>query len=141
MAPMSKTPNIQMCSLAVAKRVSGVRDPGEVGVCYEVYQLSGRKLSGLALRNGMKPIGWHPEWLNAADELSLVSCLRDLETPRDDEWRARHLSLLGLSAPMQGTHGHALSLLVSKSMFATPSHPARLRLALSGRPRTVNVQP
>ena len=39
---MSKTPNIQMCSLAIAKRVSGVRDPGEVGVCYEVYQLSGR---------------------------------------------------------------------------------------------------
>ena len=39
---MNKALGIQVGSLAVAKRVSGVCDPGEVGVCYEVYQLAGR---------------------------------------------------------------------------------------------------
>ena len=39
---MNQSPPIQVGSLAVAKRASGVCDAGEVGVCYEVYQLAGR---------------------------------------------------------------------------------------------------
>ena len=34
--------NIQVGTLAVAKRSSGVCKEGEVGVCYEVYTLDGR---------------------------------------------------------------------------------------------------
>jgi class 3 adenylate cyclase len=35
-------PKIPVGSVAIAKRVSGVCDPGEVGVCYEVYRRAGR---------------------------------------------------------------------------------------------------
>ena len=38
----SCVPEIQVGSIAVAKRRSGVCDPGEVGVCYEVYSPAGR---------------------------------------------------------------------------------------------------
>ena len=34
--------NIRVGTLAVAKRSSGVCKEGEVGVCYEVYELEGR---------------------------------------------------------------------------------------------------
>ena len=33
---------LQVGSLVIAKRASGVCDPGERGVCYEVYELAGR---------------------------------------------------------------------------------------------------
>ena len=36
------TPAIQVGSLAIATRASGVCDVGERGVCYEVYELGGR---------------------------------------------------------------------------------------------------
>ena len=36
------TPGIQVGSLAIATRASGVCDVGERGVCYEVYALGGR---------------------------------------------------------------------------------------------------
>ena len=36
------TPAIQVGSLAIATRASGVCDVGERGVCYEVYALGGR---------------------------------------------------------------------------------------------------
>jgi hypothetical protein len=36
------TPVIQVGSLAIATRASGVSDVGERGVCYEVYTLGGR---------------------------------------------------------------------------------------------------
>jgi hypothetical protein len=36
------TPVIQVGSLAIATRASGVCDVGERGVCYEVYALAGR---------------------------------------------------------------------------------------------------
>jgi hypothetical protein len=36
------TPTIQVGSLAIATRTSGVCDRGERGVCYEVYALGGR---------------------------------------------------------------------------------------------------
>ena len=36
------TPAIQVGSLALATRASGVSDVGERGVCYEVYTLGGR---------------------------------------------------------------------------------------------------
>jgi hypothetical protein len=36
------TPAIQVGSLAIASRTSGVSDVGERGVCYEVYTLCGR---------------------------------------------------------------------------------------------------
>ena len=36
------TPAIQVGSLALATRASGVCDVGERGVCYEVYELGGR---------------------------------------------------------------------------------------------------
>ena len=41
---MSKpdTPAIQVGTLAIAKRASGVCDAGERGVCYEIYTLGGR---------------------------------------------------------------------------------------------------
>ena len=39
---MNTMPKIPVGSMAIAKRVSGVCDPDEVGVCYEVYELSGR---------------------------------------------------------------------------------------------------
>ena len=35
-------PGIQVGSLAIATRASGVCDVGERGVCYEVYELGGR---------------------------------------------------------------------------------------------------
>ena len=36
------TPGIQVGSIALATRASGVCDAGERGVCYEVYALGGR---------------------------------------------------------------------------------------------------
>jgi len=36
------TPAIQVGSLAIATRASGLCDVGERGVCYEVYELGGR---------------------------------------------------------------------------------------------------
>lgn len=35
-------PEITLGSIAVAKRSTGVCDAGELGVCYEVYELEGR---------------------------------------------------------------------------------------------------
>jgi hypothetical protein len=49
---MSKISQIQVGSLAVATRVSGLCDPGEVGVCYEVYQLAGRPGYRFLLESG-----------------------------------------------------------------------------------------
>ena len=40
---MTRTPPaIQIGSLAIATRASGVCDVGERGVCYEMYELAGR---------------------------------------------------------------------------------------------------
>ena len=36
------TPKIQVGTIAIATRASGVCDVGETGVCYEVYELAGR---------------------------------------------------------------------------------------------------
>ena len=43
---------IQVGSQVIAKRVSGVCDPGERGVCYQVYELAGRPGWGLYFRVG-----------------------------------------------------------------------------------------
>ncbi len=53
-------PTVQVGSLAVAKRVSGVCDPGEVGVCYEVYRLDGRAGYSFLFENGRYD-GFSPE--------------------------------------------------------------------------------
>jgi hypothetical protein len=39
---MNATPEIMVGSIVVAKRRSGVCDAGEIGVCYEVYELERR---------------------------------------------------------------------------------------------------
>ncbi|HYQ91900.1 MAG TPA: hypothetical protein VES89_07455 [Candidatus Competibacteraceae bacterium] len=39
---MTTTLPIQVGSRVIAKRASGVCDPGERGICYEVYELAGR---------------------------------------------------------------------------------------------------
>ena len=49
---MSTTDQIQVGSLAVAKRISGVSDPGKMGVCDEVYQLAGQPGSSFLFKSG-----------------------------------------------------------------------------------------
>lgn len=39
---MPSRPPIQVGTIAIAKRASGVCDVGERGVCYELYELGGR---------------------------------------------------------------------------------------------------
>jgi hypothetical protein len=49
---MTQTHPIQVGSLVVAKRVSGVCAAGERGVCYELYQLDGRPGYGILFQRG-----------------------------------------------------------------------------------------
>jgi hypothetical protein len=54
------TPAIQVGSLAIATRASGVSDMGERGVCYEVYTLGGRPGYSLLFEQGRYD-GFSPE--------------------------------------------------------------------------------
>jgi hypothetical protein len=51
---------IQVGTLVVAKRTSGVCVTGERGVCYEVYQLGGRQGYGIIFEGGRHD-GFSPE--------------------------------------------------------------------------------
>jgi hypothetical protein len=46
------TDNLQVGSMVIAKRTTGVCDPGEPGVCYEVYTLNGRFGFSFIFRGG-----------------------------------------------------------------------------------------
>jgi len=56
----STTPAIQVGSLAIATRTSGVCDVGERGVCYEVYELGGRPGFSFIFERGRSD-GFSPE--------------------------------------------------------------------------------
>jgi hypothetical protein len=49
---MTDTPPIQVGTMVLARRRTGVCDPGEIGVCYEVYALGGRPGYGFLFEKG-----------------------------------------------------------------------------------------
>jgi len=65
-------PEISVGSVAIAKRSSGVCDPGDLGVCYEVYELDGRPGYSFIFERGRYD-GFSPEDV----ELFLFICFTE----------------------------------------------------------------
>jgi hypothetical protein len=57
---MSDTPRIQVGTVVLARRTTDVCDPGEIGVCYEVYALGGRPGYGFLFEKGRSD-GFSPD--------------------------------------------------------------------------------
>jgi hypothetical protein len=64
---------LQLGSQVIAKRVSGVCDPGEHGVCYQVYELAGRPGWGFIFESGRYD-GFSPEDVATFLEVTGVVC-------------------------------------------------------------------
>ena len=64
---------IQVGSQVIAKRVSGVCDPGERGVCYQVYELAGRPGWGFIFERGGYD-GFSPEDVDTFLEVTGEVC-------------------------------------------------------------------
>ena len=64
---------IQVGSQVIAKRVSGVCDPGERGVCSQVYELAGRPGWGFIFASGRYD-GFSPEDVATFLEVTGVVC-------------------------------------------------------------------
>ena len=70
---MMTIPYLQVGSQVIAKRVSGVCDPGERGVCYQVYELAGRPGWGFIFASGRYD-GFSPEDVATFLEVTGVVC-------------------------------------------------------------------
>jgi len=70
---MNSIPQLQVGSLVIAKRASGVCDLAEHGVCYEVYELAGRPGWSVIFTSGRYD-GFSPEDVDTFLEVTGAVC-------------------------------------------------------------------
>lgn len=70
---MKTIASLQVGSLVIAKRASGVCDPGERGVCYHVYELAGRPGWSFIFESGRYD-GFSPEDVDTFLEVTGAVC-------------------------------------------------------------------
>jgi hypothetical protein len=134
-------PPIQVGSLVVAKRSSGVCNAGERGVCYELYQLGGRHGYGILFQSGRYD-GFSPEdvamFLDVADRVcpevadyrfaSVLQLARDFEQGRFAAAFPPPKTYTGYRQP--GDQGTATQALVIVHQEGQPHRPLDPRFDL-----------